>query len=323
VDNIFLYCPGVNIPSTLKAISNDQLVKLNRLHTNRKNSSRPFTITVAEGNENLCLDENGCLTVIETPDQVAANAVIELIEDIGKVWYEDRYKVKIDAAQAAFDALTEEQKVLVSNDQKLWDAIERYNALKAKSEQAAADKAAADQVILLINAIGTVEYTDASKAKIDAAQAAYDALTEAQKELVSNVQKLNDAIARYNELKAAAEQAAADRAAADAVIQKINAIGTVEYTDASKAKIDAARNAYNALTETQKGLVSNARTLTDAVNRYNELKAAAEAAATPSGPDTPQETNLCKWCGKSHSGFGGSIVGFFHNVLWFFKNLFR
>ena len=80
VDYIFRNCPGVNIPSTLKAISNDQLVKLNRLHTNRMNSSRPFTITVAEGNENFCLDENGCFQIINTPDQLAANVVIELID---------------------------------------------------------------------------------------------------------------------------------------------------------------------------------------------------------------------------------------------------
>ncbi len=391
VDSLLTFCPGANIPATLKAMASDQLTMLNRLHTNRKNSSRPFTITVAEGNEHFRLDENGCLEVIDTPDQIAANAAIELIDAIGTVWYNDADKARIDDAQAAYDALTDAQKELVSNDQKLWDAIARYNDRKAKAEQEAADRAAANQVYMLINTIGTVAYTDTCKAKIDAAQAAYDALTDAQKALVTNAQTLSDAIARYNELKAAAEQAAADReaadaviqkinaigtveytdackakidaakeaydaltetqkglvtnartltdaiarynalkaaaeqaaadrAAADAVIRKINAIGTVEYTDACKAKIDAARNAYNALTETQKGLVTNARTLTDAANRYNELKAAA-AAATPAGPDTPQETNLCKWCGKAHTGFGGAVVGFFHNVLWFFKNL--
>ena len=466
VDNIFLYCPGVNIPSTLKAISNDQLVKLNRLHTNRKDTSRPFTITVAEGNENLCLDENGCLSIIETPDQITANAVIELIDAIGYVSYNNTSKAKIDEAQAAYDALTDDQKMLVNNVYKLtdavaeynvlkahieqaevnraaaaavsqminaigtveytdeckakidaakeaydaltdeqkdllisvqplFDAIARYNELKAAAEQAAADREAADEVIQKINAIGTVEYTDESKAKIDAAQAAYDALTETQKGLITNAQTLTDAIARYNELKAAAELTAEDREAADAVIQKINAIGTVEYTDACKAKIDAAKAAYDALTETQKGLVSNAQTLTDAVNRYNALKAAAEqnaadhaaanaviqkinaigtveyieackakidaakaaynaltetqkglvtnaqtltdavaryealkaaaeqaAAQTPAGSEEPQKTDLCKWCGKPHTGLGGSIVAFFHRVLYTFAHLF-
>ena len=44
-------------------------------------------------------------------------------------------------------------------------------------------------------------------------------------------------------------QAAANQATADAVIVKINAIGTVAYTAESKAKIDEARTAYDALTE--------------------------------------------------------------------------
>ena len=279
VDSLLTFCPGANIPSTLKAMASDQLTMLNRLHTNRKNSSRPFTITVAEGSEHFRLDENGCLTVIETPDQIAADAVIELIEAIGKVWYQDSYKVKIDAAQAAYDALTDAQKELVSNDQKLWDSIERYNALKAKAEQEAADKAAANRVYMLINAIGTVVYTDACKAKIDAAQAAFDALTEAQQGYVSNLWVLNDAVARYNELKAAAEQAGADTGAANAVIEKINAIGTVELTAACKAKIDAAQAAYDALTNEQKALVSNAQALAAAVARYNALKAEADRAA--------------------------------------------
>lgn len=30
----------------------------------------------------------------------------------------------------------------------------------------------------------------------------------------------------------------------------------------------------------------------------------------------------CKWCGEVHSGFFGSIVGFFHDVFYFFGHLF-
>ena len=67
--------------------------------------------------------------------------------------------------------------------------------------------------------------------------------------------------------------------AADEVIVKINAIGEVEYTDASKALIDAAREAYNALTDAQKALVSaeTLKVLTDAETAYAELEAAALA----------------------------------------------
>ena len=62
-----------------------------------------------------------------------------------------------------------------------------------------------------------------------------------------------------------------DQDAADAVIALINAIGTVEYTAECEAKITAARNAYDALTATQKDLVTNYTTLTDAETAYAAL----------------------------------------------------
>ena len=116
--------------------------------------------------------------------------------------------------------------------------------------------------------------------------------------------------------------------AANAVEEKINAIGTVEYTDTCKAKIDAARAAYDALTGAQKALVKNYDVLTAAEARYAELKAAAETPDqpdkpdTPSHPDKPSESGKCKWCGKHHSGFWGGIVKFWHNIFYFWAHLF-
>ena len=62
-----------------------------------------------------------------------------------------------------------------------------------------------------------------------------------------------------------------DQDAADAVIAKINAIGTV--TLKSKKAIDAARKAYDGLTDAQKALVpaSVVKTLTDAETAYSNL----------------------------------------------------
>ena len=117
-----------------------------------------------------------------------------------------------------------------------------------------------------IDAIGEVAYTDESKALIDDAREAYDALTDAQKTLVDNLDVLTAAEEKYAELKAAADQAAAD-----AVSAKINAIGEVKYNDASKAKIDDAREGYDALTDDQKALVNNLNVLTDAEAKYAEL----------------------------------------------------
>ncbi len=157
-------------------------------------------------------------------------------------------------------------------------------AVQAAEEQAAADQAAAKAAIDKINAIGTVEYTEDCKALIDAAREAYDALTDAQKDLVNEetLKVLTDAETAYAELKAAAEQAAADQAAAKAAIDKINAIGTVEYTEDCKALIDAAREAYDALTDAQKDLVNEEtlKVLTDAEAEYKRLEDIATGIAT-------------------------------------------
>ena len=129
----------------------------------------------------------------------------------------------------------------------------------------------AGTVVALIDAIGTVEYDDDCKAKIDAARKAYEELTDAEKALVVNYGTLTTAETTYATLKYAAEQAAADLAAANAVIAKIDAIGTVEYNDDCKAKIDAAREAYEELTDAQKALVTNYDVLTTAEANYEKL----------------------------------------------------
>ncbi len=55
------------------------------------------------------------------------------------------------------------------------------------------------------------------------------------------------------------------------VISLINAIGTVTYTPESKARIDAARTEYNALSVEDKASVSNFGTLTNAEAVYNTI----------------------------------------------------
>jgi CHASE3 domain sensor protein len=215
-----------------------------------------------------------------TPSAIAAvQAVEDKIDAIGTVAYTDASKTLIDAARSAYNALTTDQKGLVTNFATLEAAEKTYADLKAAAEKAAADKAAAKAVDDKIAAIGTVTYTDASKALIDAARSAYDALTADQKALITKLAVLEAAEKTYADLKAAAEKAAADKAAAKAVDDKIAAIGTVTYTDASKALIDAARSAYNALTADQKALVTKLPVLEAAEKTYADLKAAAEKAA--------------------------------------------
>ena len=234
-------------------------------------------------------------------DQAAASEVIAKIDAIGTVEYTTASKAKIDEASDAYDSLTDTQKALVTNYETLTAAQARYAELKAAADQVAADQAAAIEVVAKIEAIGEVVYTNACKAKIDTARAAYNALTAAQKALVENYETLTAAEARYAALKATADQAAAD-----AVIAKINAIGEVAYTDESKAKIDDARAAYDRLTGAQKTLVNNYAKLTAAEARYAELT------------EIP-----CKYCGEIHdSSIGGGILAIWHAILYFFAHLF-
>lgn len=115
-----------------------------------------------------------------------------------------------------------------------------------------------------INAIGTVT-TDSGDA-IAAARSAYNALTDAQKEQVTNADVLTAAEARYT-----------DVVAIDGVEKAIDAIGEVTLT--SGDAIAAARAAYDALTDSQKAEVSNYDTLLAAEARFVELKDAAARAA--------------------------------------------
>ena len=109
-----------------------------------------------------------------------------------------------------------------------------------------------------INAIGTV--TLESEEAIQAARAAYDILTETQKEQVTNYNVLTAAEARLTDLKAA-----------KAVDDMIDAIG--EVTLGSESAIAAARTAYDNLTEAQQAEVKNYDKLTAAEAAYARLLA--------------------------------------------------
>ena len=125
------------------------------------------------------------------------------------------------------------------------------------------------EVIALIGKIGTVAYTDACKNRIDDARKAYDALTEDAQKLVmvTNLEILEKAEAKYEELKNAAQKTNAEK-----VIKLIKAIPS-PVTKASKAAIDKARKAYDDLTEEEQKLVTNRKVLTEAEAAYAKLTA--------------------------------------------------
>ena len=175
--------------------------------------------------------------------------------------------------------------------------------------QEIADKAAAKNVDDLIDAIGDVTLTDDCKAKIDAARKAYDALTDAQKALVSKLDILTDAEAKLAQLK----KEAADKAAVDDVIAKIDAIGKVKLDKDSKAKITAARAAYDALDDELKAQVTNYNTLLAAEKRYQQLRDKQNANDGSTSDSTDGKTDS-KTDGKNVKS--GNTADNSHLTLW-------
>jgi hypothetical protein len=136
-------------------------------------------------------------------DKAAADAATAKIDAIGTVSLQSEAAVK--AARAAYDALTDEQKALLTKLDVLTAAEAKLAELKSAAGNAAADQAAADTATAKIDAIG--EVTLESEEAIKAARAAYTALTEEQKVLVSNVDALLAAESKLDALKDAAEKA--------------------------------------------------------------------------------------------------------------------
>lgn len=188
-------------------------------------------ITVTESNK-------GAFTLYAVWKPTAAG-VIAKINAIGEVIYTAECKEHIDAAREMYNAL--DDKSGVTNYSTLEAAETLYNDV--------------DAVVKKIDAIGEVTYPGSAEA-IAQANAAYDKLNAEAKALVIN----------YGDLRAAQ-----DLYAILGVEAKFAAIGTVAHTAESKALIDAARTAYNALTDGQKTQVTNYATLLAAEAAYADL----------------------------------------------------
>ena len=145
-----------------------------------------ITATATNGTEDTTDDKTATCTITVTdPDQEAADAVLALFDALpvaDAVTLND--KEAIEAARAAYDALTDEQKALVTPaDLAKLTAAE---AALAAAEKAAADQVAADAVVVLFDALPVADaVTLNNKEAIEAARAAYDALTDEQKALVT------------------------------------------------------------------------------------------------------------------------------------------
>ena len=191
----------------------------------------------------------------------AVKVVIARIDAIGEVTLDS--KDAIEAARAAYDKLTDEQKKLVPNYETLTKAEETYAAL--------ADAAAVKEVEDLIDAIGEVD--ENSKDAIEAARAAYDALPTRLQPEVSNYDKLVKAEKDYTDLLTAVE--AAQKAAEDARKAFENAKAAQEKAEAAKAAAEAAQKAAE---EAAQASGENSEAAKKAQAAAEEAQAKAEAA---------------------------------------------
>lgn len=197
--------------------------------------------------------------VLKAPDDPAVVAVKELIDAIGEVTLDSGDA--IDAARAAYDELPEAKKALVDNYEKLTAAEEAYTAL--------VDAAAAKAVDDLIDAIG--EVTADSGDAIKAARAAYDALTDTQKELVKNYEKLLAAEELYEELTASAA-AIAQKAAEEAKQAQ-------EEAEAAQKAAEEAAEAAKAAQEAAEAAAAKAGENNAAAEEARKAAETAQAAA--------------------------------------------
>ena len=198
-------------------------------------------------------------------NQRAADAVEALIDEIGDVALTDESKGKIDAARAAYDALTPEQQALVENPDVLTAAEQEYDDRQAFEDYK-------DEVINAAEDKALDDDSDESSALIDAVKDAVNAMTyDDTKPLAENKQAV-DTAANLPQL----DKDLTDQRASDAAERAIDAIGDVALTDESKEKIDAARETYDALTDEQKAKVDNLDVLTAAEQEYADREAFEE-----------------------------------------------
>jgi len=179
----------------------------------------------------------------------------DLIAKIGTVTLNN--ETSILAAEAAVDALPQEQQQKLKNMEQLKEARSTFNKLEAErvSEEIAMKASA---VIKAIDAIG--EVTLDSEDEITNALEKYDALEEGHRYRVSNYSKLKDAQEKYSQLQR------------DYVTGLISAIGT-NITLNSEAAIQEAQKAYDKLSFSDQIQISSAySTLEKAVQSLWEYK---------------------------------------------------
>lgn len=204
---------------------------------------------------------NGSITVNDTrTDQERAD---EVVEKINAIDVNDKESVAL--ARQLYNALTDDQKALIDPEilQKLEEAENTIRIAEENQEKS-------NEVTQIINGMDP-----ANKEEVASARAAFDNLTDDQKNLVDPevLKKLTDA---EDAIHAAEEKEREDKEAAEAVTSFINGMDP----DSEEAVAEA-RGKYDQLTDDQKALIDAdvLKKLTDAEAEIEKLKQAREDQA--------------------------------------------
>ena len=218
-------------------------------------------------------------------DAAAAKAVDDRIDAIGEVTLESGDAIK--AARAAYDALTDTQKELVKNYEKLLAAEELYEELTASAAaiaQKAAEEARKAQEEAEAAQKAAEEAVEAAKAAQEAAEAAAakagenNAAAEEARKAAETAQAAAEAApTKAEEAQKKAEEAKAGADAAQKAAEENNAAAAAEaakaVAEALKAAEEAGRSAQSAAQAAQ-----SAAQAADSMLKAQEAQAAAEAA---------------------------------------------
>lgn len=222
--------------STFKVLS--VMDKINGIGTVTLESDEKISLAEEEYNKLNEKERNQITnhdTLVEARSRYKVLCVIKCIEDIGSVSLESEEKIAL--AEKSYGELSESERGQVSNYDVLLKADGKFKALV---------------VVDSINKLGTI--TLDSKKKIDEIEKAYAQLSQEEKELVSNYDKLIAAKGEYKQCKIRH------------VIELIEGIGTV--TVESKDKIAQAKKEYEALEADEKEQITNYDVLVKAESQY-------------------------------------------------------
>lgn len=171
---------------------------------------------------------NGSSAVEETTEnttQLEADRIIAQINEIGEVTIDSENKIKV--ARSTFDKAGSSVQELVTNKDKLVEAENTFYGLKA------------DNVITLINNIGTVN--ENSESKIKEAETAYNSLPTEAKNQVTNYSTLTAARSKLTSIKKQAVKSKMDTALSNLTKNYDDVTGVTWYYPSVKPYYDDER----------------------------------------------------------------------------------